>query len=322
MPRSNIDAWLAQPKSAVAIVGATGWVGRAVLHAVLKAAPDLPPERLRLFASRQKSLAVEGRIREIEAMAGSSALGSGRWLVVHAGFIGGEPLSGADVRHRNDELLDSVLALARQADTNRLVAISSGAAGFASEAAEPKAAYATMKRDHEDCIRQWSLKTGRRTLVPRIFNLGGPYITGAENYALGDFILRLSRDRRLAIGAAHPVFRSYAHVLEVAKTLLEMAVDDAEDGEPFDVMGDQVIELGELAHMIKLALGATAAKITRPAPNVDTCDWYVGDGRRYQMALFKAGRKSTPLLATVMDTIRYLQAEAPPQDRGFQEGKS
>jgi len=309
MPSFNFDAWLANPDCGVAIVGATGWVGRAMVHAVLAAAPDLPPGRLRLFASARRPLTMAGHALKIENMEAGAALEPGRWLVVHAGVIGGDASREGEIRRRNDELLDRVMDLAAQADTERLVVVSSGAAGFASEPPAPKAAYAWMKREHEDRVGDWSCKAGVRTLVPRIFNLGGPYMTFAPNYALGDFILRLSRDRHLSISAPHPVFRSYVHVLEAARTLLDMAVDQREDGEPFDVIGDRIVELGELANHVKLGLGAPDAEIVRPAP-VDGIDWYVGDGRRYQTALFKAGRNPTPLTTIVRDTIHYLHATA------------
>lgn len=307
MPSFNFDAWLTRPQSAVAIVGATGWVGRAILHAVLAASPDLPSERLRLFAGGPRPLTVANRSFETEALDQTTTLGSGRWLVVHAGVIGGDASPGGEVRRRNDALLDRVLGIAGEADVERLVLVSSGAAGFGDEAPPAKAAYARMKRDHEQTAETWSRQTGVRLLVPRIFNLGGPYMTCSENYALGDFILRLSRDGRLAIGAADPVVRSYVHVLEMAGVLLEMAVDETEGGEPFDIYGAQVIELGDLAHEVASVLGLTNAQITRPAPTGGRGDRYVGDGRRYQAALSKTGRTASPLQAIIADTIAYLQ---------------
>lgn len=311
MPRTNFDAWLAEPANAVAIVGATGWVGRAVLHEVLAASPKLPEERIRLLAGRERPLDATGRTFEIEALAGASPLADRRWLVMNAGVIGGEATLGGEVRRRNDELLSHVLRLGGGADIVRLVHVSSGAAGLADNAPPAKAAYARMKRDHEEAVREWSRKSGAPLLVPRIFNLGGPYMTSAANYALGDFILRLSGGARLAIGAADPIFRSYVHVLEMARTVLDMAVDDGEDDAPFDVSGARVVELGELARAVADALGAHDAEISRPEPAGGPGDWYVGDGRRYQTALFEAGRTPASLAAIIADTIGWLQPRTP-----------
>jgi nucleoside-diphosphate-sugar epimerase len=303
MPRINFDAWLAEPWAGVAIVGATGWVGRAVLEAVLAARPDLPGERLRLFVGRERPLACQGRTFGTEVLDGASRLGAGRWLVVHAGVIGGGASVGGEVRGRNDALLHQVLDLTGAAGVERLVLVSSGAAGFADNPPPAKAAYARMKRDHEETAK----KSGIPLLVPRVFNLGGPHMTSAGNYALGDFIQRLSRDGRLAIGAADPVFRSYVHVVEMAHTVLDMAVDGTEAGEPYDIGGAQVVELGELAREVAAGLGLPDAPITRPEPTGGAGDWYVGDGRRYQTALFRRGRTPAPLGTIVADTIGYLK---------------
>ena len=281
----------------MAIVGATGWVGRAMLHAVLEAAPDIASERLRLFTGRPRALTIEGRGFHTETLEASAALGDGRWIVVHAGVIGG------DARRQNDALLEEVLRLSAGAQVERLVLVSSGAAGFGDDAPPDKAAYAQMKRDHELRALDWSGGTGVRLLIPRIFNLGGPYMTCVGNYALGDFIQRLSRQGELAIAAPDPVVRTYVHVMEMARTILDMAVDETEDSAPFDVAADETVELGDLAHEVADALGLKDAKITRPAPTGGAGDRYVGEGRRYQAALAKRGLSSPPLSLIVADTV-------------------
>lgn len=302
MPRFNFDAWLADPRSAVAIVGATGWVGQAMLHAVLETGSDLTPERLRLFTRTPRPLTMAGRAFQTEALGPSASLGEGRWLVAHAGVIGG------DARAQNDALLEDVLRLSADADVERLVQVSSGAAGFGDEAPPAKAAYARMKREHELRALDWSAATAASLLIPRIFNLGGPYMTCVDNYALGDFIQRLSRDGALAIAAPDPVVRTYVHVLEMARTILDMAVDETEDGAPFDVAGGEVVELGDLAHAVASALGLRNAAITRPPPTGGAGDRYVGDGRRYQAALANRGLTPAPLSVIVADTIADLKS--------------
>jgi nucleoside-diphosphate-sugar epimerase len=252
-------------------------------------------------------LAVANRAFETDPVGQASALGPGRWLVFHAGVIGGDASAGGEVRRQNDDLLGQVLRISAEANIQRLVLASSGAAGFAEDAPPAKAAYARMKRDHEATAQAWSKQTGVRLLVPRIFNLGGPHMTCAGNYALGDFILRLARDGRLEIRAASPVFRDYVHVMELAGALLDMAVDATEDGEPFDVGGTQIVELGELARQVAQSLGLRDAKITRPPTSDEPGDWYVGEGKRYQTALFKTGRSPTRLSTIVADAIEYLE---------------
>jgi nucleoside-diphosphate-sugar epimerase len=307
MPRTNFAAWLTEPTSGVAVVGASGWIGRAAVATVLAAAPGLPAERLRLFTGRPCEIALSGRILRTSALGPETRLGDGQWIVVHAGIIGGDASAGGEVRRRNDALLDQVLEMSGAADLRRLIFISSGAAGLGPDTPPAKAAYAAMKQDHERAVAAWSRETGRPSLVPRVFNIGGPYMTVPKNYALGDLILSLTQTGRAAIGAPDPVFRSYVHVAEMADTLFEMAVDGHEDGAPFDIGGAEIVEVGALARRIAGRLHIRDAVIDRPPATGGAGDWYVGDGRRYQAALFRMGREPASLDAIIDDTLAGLR---------------
>lgn len=307
MPRTNFDAWLTGSDRGVAVVGASGWIGRAAVAGVLAAAPDLPAERLRLFTGRPCEIDFGRRSLETSALGPDSRLGDGEWIVVHAGIIGGDAAAGGEVRRRNDALLGQVLDMGGAANLRRLVFISSGAAGLGSDTPPAKAAYAAMKQEHERAVAAWSRKTGKASLVPRVFNIGGPYMTVAQNYALGDLILNLAQHGRAAIGAADPIFRNYVHVAEMAAALLAMAVDEGEDGAPFDVGGAEIVELGALARRIAQRLGVPDAAIDRPPAAGGTGDWYVGDGRRYQAALFRMDREPVSLDRIIDDTIAWLR---------------
>lgn len=311
MPRCKFAAWLARPSSCVAIVGASGWVGMALADHVLATRPDLPPGRLRLFGSSRRSLDLGDHQPLIEPLDALPRLGNGEWLILHAAIVGGDRVEGGDlleVRRRNDALLDQVLALADTGETRRLVAFSSGAVGRPDIGSPERMAYAAMKRDHEAVIAEWARRTGRPVLIPRVFNLGGPFINHTEAYALGAFILALARRGRIAIKAADPVFRSFVHVSEMARVILGMAVDGTQSAEPFDVGGAEVVELGALAGAVGQALGRSDPPIDRPEPGDGPGDWYVGDGQRYQSALFRRGELPTPLARTVADTVAYLAA--------------
>jgi nucleoside-diphosphate-sugar epimerase len=306
MPRRKFDAWLARPDSGVALVGASGWVGAALADRVLAA--GLPVERLRVFTGLARSLAIGDARVKTEVLTGTTVLGDGEWLVLHAGIIGAA--AGVDLsetRTLNDGLLANVLALADTGRVRRLVMISSGAAHRPDEGVPAKAAYSRMKRDHEDVAAGWATRAGSMVLLPRIFNLGGPYITSPQNYALGDFILSQAKTGRIAISSGDPVVRDFTHVLEMAGALLDMAIDDAEGPEPFDIGGGEVIELGDLAQRVAAAFGVETPAIDRPVASGGPGDRYLGDGRRYQAALARAEQRRTPLPAIIDDTIAYLR---------------
>ena len=311
MPRCKFAAWLARPSSCVAIVGASGWVGMALADHVLAVRPDLPPHRLRLFGSSRRALELRGQRPLIEPLDAMARLGNGEWLILHAAIVGGDRVEGGDlleVRRRNDALLGRVLALADTGETRRLVAFSSGAVGRPDIGSPDRLAYTAMKRDHEATVAEWARRTGKPVLIPRVFNLGGPFINHTEAYALGAFILAFAQRGRITIGAVDPVFRSFVHVSEMARVILDMAVNETQSADPFDVGGAEVVELGALARAVGQTLGRSDPPIDRAEPGEGPGDWYVGDGRRYQNALFRRGEHPTPLAQTVADTVAYLAA--------------
>jgi nucleoside-diphosphate-sugar epimerase len=299
--------WLARPHSRVAVIGASGWIGMALVDRLLEACPSLSA-RLALFGSAHRTIAIDGKTLGVMPLGEAAALEAGDWLVLHAAIIGADRVEGGDwqeTRRRNDDLLAQALALAEGVAARRLVFFSSGAVhrqGFGSPARQ---AYARMKAEHEQAVARWAQR--RRLLVPRVFNLGGPYINHAGAYALGDFIQAATRDGRIAIGAANPVFRSYVHVLEMADLVLGLAVQD-HPIEPFDIAGAETVELGALARLVGTAMGVADIAVDRPPPIGAEADWYVGDGRVYQAALFEAGGVPVPLARIVADTARYLAA--------------
>ncbi len=310
MPRCKFAAWLTRPESRVAVVGASGWVGMALVDRILAAAPDLAPDRLRLLGSRPRTLTVSGQTLEIERLESTPPLGEGEWLVLHAAIIGADRVEHGDldeVRRRNDAMLRHVLNLAESGATRRLVAVSSGAAARPNAGGAARQAYGRLKHDHEIAVADWSARTGRRVLVPRIFSLGGPYINHTSAYALGDFILQQAREHRIAIGAPVPIVRSFVHVLDAAQAMLDMAVDDAESDAPWDVCLGREIELQDLARAVAAAFGDEPV-IDRPPVAATSGDLYVGQGARFQAALASRGDTPLGLDRIVSDTIAYLRA--------------
>lgn len=316
MPSCKFADWLAQPASRIALVGVSGWIGMALVDQILAAGGDIGPERLRLFGSRAHEMAISGRMLAVEPLGGGSALGEGRWLLLHAGIIGADRIQDGDldeVRRRNDALFDQVLALAETGAIDRLVFMSSGAAGRTEAGGPAKRAYADMKLAHEASVTAWGQSHGTPVLIPRVFNLGGPYINHASAYALGDFIQQYARDGRIRIGTGGRVSRDFVHVLEMAHGLLHMAADPHETGLPFDVSLERPCELGDLARAVGRAFGGEAI-IERPADVTGATDDYVGDGERFRQALTHCRETAASLDDIVADTLAYLRqtGEIPP----------
>ncbi len=306
-PSRKFVAWLADPQAKIAVTGASGWIGRAVVHLALRAGLDPEAGRLRLFGSHFQAMAIAGHRLQVEALAGAAGLGEGDWLFLHLAVVGPDRIAGGDplaVRAINDALLAEAMRLAGSGEVRRFVFASSGAVYQAMAAADP-APYGAMKLAHEAALRDWAARGRRPLLTARVFNLGGPYINHVARYAIGDLIQTFRLEGRIRVTADRGVFRSYVHVLEFARVLFEEALDDRRDEIAFDTCGREIVEVGDLAQTIGEVLGA-GVEVERPGLRPGDPDWYVGSGQAYQAALFRSGATLCDLRTIIADTAGYL----------------
>jgi nucleoside-diphosphate-sugar epimerase len=298
--------WLADPAHGVAITGASGWVGRAMAHGVVEAAGPAGAPKLRLFGSAPRRVEIAGRSLPVETLRGAPPLGAGEWLVLHLAVAGADRVGEPDaLRALNDAMLDDVLTLAGTGQVRRLVCASSGAVYQAGQGSPEKQAYSELKRDQEAVARTWAGEHGVSLLIPRIFNVGGPYMTHPDRYALGDFIRQARTGGMIEIGARRPVLRSYVHVLELAAVTFDLALGE----DPmlvFDTAGPQVVEMADLAAAVGRALRLPRLEIRRPALEAGGEDRYVGDDAVYRAALARMGAEPIDLDEIIRDTAEWL----------------
>ena len=291
----------------VAITGASGWIGGAMAHVALQAMSGVGAERLRLFGSRARAVEIAGDVREVEALVGAGPLAPGPWLVLHLAVTGPDREPDPDaLRALNEGMLADALALAGTGEVRRLVSASSGAVYLPAQPDLHKQAYNDLKRDQEQIARAWAAKTGAPLLLPRIFNVGGPYMTKADRYALGSFVRQAETTGAIEIGARRPVLRSYVHALELAQVSFHLALGEEADL-AFDTAGAETVELADLAAAVGRALALPDLKIARPPMGAEAEDRYVGDGHAYRQALDEMGAEPVPLDAIIRDTAAYLR---------------
>lgn len=305
---TTVADWSAGRKGGVAITGASGWVGSAIVHCLLKTLPAGDAIPLRLFGSTAGALEICGRNLAVESLSEAGPLGDGEWLVLHLAVVGADRLGGDSSRLRaaNDALLAQTLSLARTGLVRRFVYASSGAV-YQAGGSVRKRAYAEMKRAQEDTVRAWAAQVGAPLLIPRIFNVGGPYINHIENYALGSFIKQALANGVIEIEARQSVIRSYVHLFELAGVLFDLALGD-ENCIVFDTAGQDVVEMADLAQAVGRALELDIG-IRRP-PMSPGEDRYVGDGRLYQEAVARSGATPIGLDQIIRDTAGFMLQRA------------
>lgn len=297
--------WADEAPRGVAITGASGWVGRAMAHAVAHASSARNDLQLRLFGSAERPVEAANSRFALESLASAAPLDPRRqWLVVHLAVAGADRESDPERRRSlNDGLLQAAFRLAEAAEVRRFVSASSGAVHQRSGSPEQQA-YAALKRDHEAVARDWAGRTRTPLLLPRIFNLGGPYMNHARRYALGDLIAQARAGGPIRIGASRPVIRSYVHVLEFAEVVLDQALAEAEEV-LFETAGTEEVEMAGLARAVAAALGRDV-EILRPAMSSAEEDRYVGDGAAYRAALKALGAEPIGLAEIIRDTEAWL----------------
>jgi nucleoside-diphosphate-sugar epimerase len=307
--KTTFADWTTGRKGGVAITGASGWVGSAIVHQLLRDLPGSDGVPLRLFGSTARTLEVGGRRLAVESLSDAASLGEGEWLVLHLAVVGADRLGGDPERLRaaNDAVLSQTLNLARTAAVRRFVYASSGAV-YQNGATAEKQAYGEMKRAQEGVAQDWAAKASVPLLIPRIFNVGGPYINHVGAYALGSFIEQALASGVIEIQARQAVLRSYVHLFEFARVLFELSLSD-EASLTFDTAGDDVVEMSDLARAVRSAL-ALDLDIRRP-PMSPGEDRYVGDGRLYQAAVARCQGEPIGLDRIVRDTAEYLRRLTP-----------
>jgi nucleoside-diphosphate-sugar epimerase len=288
----------------VAITGASGWIGRAMAHCVAAAGHALP--KLRLFGSQPRLIEAAGRTLPVETLRGAPPLGDGEWLVLHLAVAGADRISDPEaLRALNNAMLADVLALAGTGQVRRLVCASSGVVYQVGWGSQERQAYCDLKREQEAVARAWADERGAPLLIPRIFNIGGPYMTHPGSYALGDFIRQARTGGVIEIGARRPVLRSYVHVLELAAVVFDLALGES-PVLAFDTAGPQVVEMADLAAAVGRALDLPRLDIHRPALEAVGEDHYVGDGAVYRAALARMGAEPIALDEIIRDTAAWL----------------
>ena len=149
---------------------------------------------------------------------------------------------------------------------------------------------------------------GPRVVIPRLFNLAGPFLNKAD-YVLGSIIRDIDRGGPIRLRACGPVVRSYVHVgdlVDLAFTI--MLRDGPAPRQAFDTAGEREIEVGELAELVASVLGEPGMEVLRPALDGTPADVYAGDpvvmnllARAYEIDLKQLPRQ-------IEDTARYMRA--------------
>lgn len=168
--------------------------------------------------------------------------------------------------------------------------------------------YGVLKLEDEQRFIRWAESHNAVAVIPRVFNLSGPYINKIGTYALAALILDALAGERMRIKATRPVIRSYTSIAQLVSVSLGLLLEDVtKPFIQFDTAGECEVEIGELAVRINEALGFNIP-IERDEIDMSHPDRYVGDGKRYEGLTRRLAVTQDPLATQIHVTMADLRA--------------
>jgi nucleoside-diphosphate-sugar epimerase len=303
----------------VVVTGAGGWLGQAAVEMLAGAFGESAGRRLALFSSIDRMHRLRsGDTLPCRRLASIAELPRRPWLFFHFAYVTRDRLGEfglAEYVRLNRSIAGEVIAAARRVSAAGLFVPSSGAVYRRNRELESNLEsnpYGALKLEDERAFAGLAQQLGCRAVLPRVFNLSGPFINKLRSYALSSLILAAQHGQPLVIRATHRVVRSYIHVADLVSLTLALLLESG--NEPiarFDTMGDRAVEIAELADCILAALGAKLP-IERPPLDADrsTDDIYVGEVGPMQALVTRHRIDFLPLDTQIRDTALYLASLA------------
>ena len=298
----------------VVVTGGGGWLGKATLEMLESSLGALMPSRVHVFATSHRWVTLRsGSTHEVFPLNELPRLRIGPHLLAHYAFATRElvsKLGTIDYVARNEDITDVVIGHVERSRPVAIVVPSSGAVYLGDDLATNP--YGVLKKRDEVLFRDAVREVGRegsapRLVIPRLFNLAGPFLNKPDHYVLGSIIRDIGRGGPIQLWATRPVLRSYVHVGDLVELAFAMMLgENSIPLEAFDTAGECEIEVGELAELAASVLGAPGMPIQRPALEDTQADRYVGDSTMIRALAVSHRIEMKTLPHQIKDTADYM----------------
>ena len=305
LPKQINDKILANDYKFI-ITGANGWLGRFLLEALhFCFGPELAKNVFVISNSKSRITLDSGN--QISAYCYDHKFpDQQKYILCHFAFLTRDKIlkiSNDEYIRQNQAIRDNITKIINRTNPISMLYSSSGALYNKDDL------YGKLKLEDEIYFKELSAKMGYSIIIPRIFNLAGPYINKHNLYAISDFIIQLVKNNQILINANFPVIRSYIHILDLFKICLSFILDEHKNQSclTFDTGSQKEIELFELANIIINLINSNAA-IIRPHYNPDLpANRYVGNIQLQQKLCKKYGIILSDYQLMILDTFHYLK---------------
>lgn len=139
-----------------------------------------------------------------------------------------------------------------------------GPAGLADYASE-RIVYGQSKRMMEIMTAVAAQQHGYRALIARCFAFVGPYLSLDSNYAIGNFMRDALARRDIVVGGDGTPLRSYLYAADLVVWLIRI-LTRGRSGVPYNVGGNEVVSIAELAQTVARLGGSPNAVVIKGTP--------------------------------------------------------
>lgn len=127
----------------------------------------------------------------------------------------------------------------------------------------PRAIYASIKRDAEARIIRHSIETESQLLIVRLFAFCGPWLPTSKHFLIGNIIGAIEKRTALEINAKCNVYRTYYHTDTLSKILFDLSEKGKVGGDIVNIGSPVFYEMHEVGKKLsdKYMLKAAIEKI-------------------------------------------------------------
>jgi nucleoside-diphosphate-sugar epimerase len=302
--------------SHIAVTGASGWLGRAALELFSSLYGDEFNERVSAYGSRaQQIVLADGRTVSVRPLLEITHRHTQHNVYLfHFAFLTKDKVGGYtddEYIRLNKDIQNLVIQFLEQSQVKAVLLSSSGAVyDYLNDSNRDGSAnlYGRLKYEDELLFQEICNKSDIKLIVPRIFNLSGPYINKLNAYALSSIIANVVAGESVLIRANKPVFRSYIYILDLLLICIRMMFSERfEKIVCFDTVGDEMVEVGELAEKVCKLLNATDLTVERPNMIHGEADSYLGNERPIKDIIKGFEFPVTGLDRQILETAEYIR---------------
>ena len=302
----------------IAITGASGWMGRALLEMLTATFSDDFSARVAAFGSREQMMVLRnGRQIPLQPTARMAELKPANWLLVHAAYGTRDRVEmqgNMTFIAANETLTATVTQVIHALRPSAILFPSSGAVyapdGSISTDLNSNP-YGVLKYRDELHFTSVAQTVGARIIIPRLFNMSGPYINKWNAYALSDFIVQVLDGKPITINAPGAVLRSYISVADLLTLSFAWLLDDANNAASitFDTRGSEDVEMADLARMIEVAvLGNQTSPLRTPNAAIPA-NRYLGNTSPLQSLCERYNVSREGIVQQILNTVYYIRSQ-------------